>query len=255
MKKLINYCIFALFTLISFYVTEKTAVLLRNQDPLMENIKTYKESYDISPVNATIVDNYIIPGVSGQEIDEVKSLIKMRENNLFNELLIVTNQVMPEISLVDNLDKIIVKGNSKKKMVSIILESDRLINYFKDNKIEVSVLVDNNNFESVKYGELINNDYLNYKDVEKKLNNAKRNNNLCIINNNIEDICRKNNKYLVQVNKMLDNTNYIEVKNNLESGDIILVSDNTSYEYINLLIKYINSKNLKIVFLSKLIAE
>ena len=48
---------------------------------------------------------------------------------------------------------------------------------------------------------------------------------------------------------------YIEVKNNLESGDIILISDNTSYEYINLLIKYINSKNLKIVFLSKLIAE
>ena len=102
---------------------------------------------------------------------------------------------------------------------------------------------------------MINNDYLNYKDVEKKLNNAKRNNNLCIINNNIEDICRKNNKYLVEVNKMLDNTNYIEVKNNLESGDIILVNDNTSYEYINLLIKYINSKNLKIVFLSKLIAE
>ena len=68
LKKLINYGVFALFALISFYVTEKTAVLFRNQDPLMTSIKAYKESNDIEPVDATIIDDYIIPGLAGEEI-------------------------------------------------------------------------------------------------------------------------------------------------------------------------------------------
>ena len=255
LKKLINYGVFALFALISFYVTEKTAVLFRNQDPLMTSIKAYKESNDIEPVDATIIDDYIIPGLAGEVTNEVKSLIKMRENNLFNELLIVTEEVMPDISLADNLDKIIIRGNSKKKMISLVLESDKLLKYFVDNNIEVSLLVDNNNIDSINYGELINNDYVNYKEVEKKLNNLNKNNNLCIVNKNIEEYCRKNDKYLVEINKTFDNTNFIEIKNNLESGDIILVSDSTSYEYLDLLINYINSKNLKVVFLSKLIME
>ena len=241
--------------LISFYTTEKTAIFIRNKDPLLKDIKAASLSYNVLPIDAVIVDNYIIPGLVGKKIDEIKSLINMRENNTYNELFLVMADVYPNISLKDNMDKIIIQGNEKKKMVSFVLMSNKFINYFKDNNILVSVLVDNNSYSTTLYGELINNDYINFKNVEKYLDNKKINTNICVINKNNEQLCRKNSKYLVSISKVLDNSNYIDIKNNLKSGDIILISDNTSIDYIDLLIHYINSKSLKIEKLSTLIME
>ncbi len=255
MKKVIRYFLFAIFVLISFYATEKTAIFIRNQDPLLNEIKEASNLYNVSPIDALIIDNYIIPGLVGKKIDEIKSLINMRENNTFNELFLVMDDVYPDISLQENMDKIIIKGNEKKKMVSIVLNSNKFIDYFKSKNISVSVLVNNESYNTISYGELINNDFINYKEIEKYLDSKKINSNICIVNNNNEDICRKNNKYLVSISKVLDNSNYIDIKNNLESGDIILISDNTSIDYIDLLIHYINSKSLKIEKLSTLIME
>ena len=49
----------------------------------------------------------------------------MEDFNAFNENFLKFNDITPEISLEDNKDKIIIKGNSKKRSVSLILEQDK----------------------------------------------------------------------------------------------------------------------------------
>lgn len=49
----------------------------------------------------------------GSVVDELKSLSKMKEQDVFNNLYLVSQPIKPDISLSDNLDKIIIKGNSK----------------------------------------------------------------------------------------------------------------------------------------------
>ncbi|UKI29085.1 MAG: hypothetical protein L6V78_01690 [Clostridium sp.] len=70
-------------------------------------------------------NNTIIPGLNGKEIDYKKSLVKMEDFNAFNEHFLKFNDITPEISLEDNKDKIIIKGNPKKRSVSLILEQDK----------------------------------------------------------------------------------------------------------------------------------
>ena len=71
-------------------------------------------------------------------------------------------------------------------------------------------------------------------------------------NNSNLKFCRSKKKYLVKPSLSLDNTNIIEVKEKLDSGSIIYLKDIT---YLDCLVEYIKSKDLKIVPLSLLISE
>ena len=105
------------------------------------------------------------------------------------------------------------------------------------------------------YFEQINNDFNNYKDVEKNLNRDKINTNICIVGRSNKDICIKNKKYLVEPSLILNESNLISVKNNVSSGSIVMVKSSVSMDNIIILIKYVKSKGLDIVKLSELISE
>ncbi len=257
MKKYKKYILFSLLVLLSFYTTNKTANLVRNQDPILKEIRNISLEKKEDFVNAVIEDDYIIPGMYGSIIDELKSLAKMKEQDVFNNLYLVSQPIKPDISLSDNLDKIIIKGNSKKQQVSFVIDensSKKIKDYLVKNSIKASLLITKDNFSKDSYFEQINNDFKNYKELDKTLKKNKINTNICVLDNNNSNLkfCKSKKKYLVKPGMFLDNANIIEIKTKLDSGSIIYIKDAT---YLDCLVEYIKSKDLKIVPLSQLISE
>ncbi len=257
MKKYGKYILFSLLVLLSFYTTNKTANLVRNQDPILKEIRNISLEKKEDFVNAVIQDDYIIPGMYGSVVDELKSLSKMKEQDVFNNLYLVSQPIKPDISLSDNLDKIIIKGNSKKQQVSFVIDentSKKIKDYLVKNSIKASLLITKDNFSKDSYFEQINNDFKNYKELDKTLKKNKINTNICVLDNNNSNLkfCKSKKKYLVKPGMFLDNANIIEIKTKLDSGSIIYIKDAT---YLDCLVEYIKSKDLKIVPLSQLISE
>lgn len=257
MKKYGKYILFSLLVLLSFYTTNKTANLVRNQDPILKEIRNISLEKKEDFVNAVIQDDYIIPGMYGSVVDELKSLSKMKEQDVFNNLYLVSQPIKPDISLSDNLDKIIIKGNSKKQQVSFVIDentSKKNKDYLVKNSIKASLLITKDNFSKDSYFEQINNDFKNYKELDKTLKKNKTNTNICVLDNNNSNLkfCKSKKKYLVKPGMFLDNANIIEIKTKLDSGSIIYIKDAT---YLDCLVEYIKSKDLKIVPLSQLISE
>lgn len=257
MKKYIRYFIIALFIMASFYFTEKSALFLRNKDPLMQSIREYSKDHNTNPVNAEITDSYIIPGMYGKRINEIKSLMKMKNSKNFNSIFLATDYIKPDISLEDNKDKVIIQGNSKKQAISFILENDEsnIITYLISENISASILVNNDSINHNKKFEQINNDFNNYDKVEKQLNKDKNNTNICILNRNNKNFCIRHKKYIVEPTYIFNKTNLVTIKNKIKSGDIILIKDNVSIDDLSYLINYIKGKNLSIIKLSELISE
>lgn len=257
LKKYGKYILFSILVLLSFYTTNKTANLVRNQDPILKEIRNISLEKKEDFVNAVIEDDYIIPGMYGSIIDELKSLAKMKEQDIFNNLYLVSQPIKPDISLSDNLDKIIIKGNSKKQQVSFVIDensSKKIKDYLVKNSIKASLLITKDNFSKDSYFEQINNDFKNYKELDKTLKKNKINTNICVLDNNNSNLkfCKSKKKYLVKPGMFLDNANIIEIKTKLDSGSIIYIKDDT---YLDCLVEYIKSKDLKIVPLSQLISE
>lgn len=240
----------------SFYYTEKIALIVLNKNPLMQSINEQKEYYDVGYVNAVIEGDYIIPGINGVEVNVRESFYEMQELNVFNEYYLVYEQVSPEISLEDNKDKIIRQGNFKLKQVSLILSGiSDVSEYLRSNNYKADLLVDIDSYEKGSYFEVINNESDAFDSLENTLNLNKENKNICVINDKNYDICLKKKKYLVEPTLTLNSTNYIDVKNNLDSGSIILIDNSARLSDVKLLLKEIKYKNYDIVYLSEMISE
>jgi len=252
MYKYVKYIIVSILILMSFYITNKTAILVRNEDPILKKIQEVSKEINKDSIDAYINDEYIIPGMYGKLVNELNSLSKMKEDNIFNSLYIYIDDIKPNISLEDNKDKIIKEGNAKKYAVSFIIPNkDSIKKYFIDKGIKASLLVNLDNYNDNIELEVINNDFNNYKTLDKLLTKDNKNTNICLINKDTLDFCKKNKKYLVEYSIYL-NKDIINAKKNIKSGSIIYVDDIT---YLDTLINYIYSKDLKIVYLSELIKE
>ncbi len=240
----------------SFYYTEKIAVIMQNKSPIMQSINQIENNYLESPVNATIEGEGITPGIMGRMINKTKSYVNMKSFGIFNEYYLVFDDVKPEVSLEDHKDKIITKGNKKKNAISFLIEDNPLVkDYFLNQKIQASIFINESNFDKNSFFEQINIDKETYKNTESLLNKNNLNTNICYVNIMEKDFCVKNKKYLVAETMSLNNSNFIEIKKNLESGAIILIKENTSLENVKLLLKEIQFKGLKILTLSDLINE
>ena len=120
MKK--TFQIIGLISLItfSFFITEKTAMVVNNMDDIMINIKTNMNNYNRDSVDATIDENTIIPGISSRQVNIKKSYKNMKINGYYDDKLYVYDYKFPSVSLQDNKEKYIINGNKKKRMVSLI---------------------------------------------------------------------------------------------------------------------------------------
>ena len=261
----------------SFIFTEKTSVILRDNDELMKTIKEKQEEYKIESVNANINGDTITPGINGKQVNNSKSYNNMKRLGEFNENLLIYDLILPEISLTKTYDKYIVGGNPNKNMVSIIFKvNDKIDELLKtiDNEYNYNFLIDGKWLESNEEilkdisstNNIINGSYGgNYLDssynwINSVINRySNQENSYCYQEEKREEylkICALHKSYTIIPSLKVSNNPLIEIKNNLNSGDIIVLDINDkNLSEIPLITKYINSKGYKIVNLDELLSE
>ena len=257
---------------LTFFYTDKVIDVTINQDPIMSKIKEYSNTYNTPPKNALIDSDYLIPGNTGSEINELSSYKEMKKIGYYEPSLFVYNTIYPEISMYNNLNKYIIKGNPYNKSISLIYilnntnTIDGILEITNRYNIKINFFIDssflNNNISIID--KLKDNEIYNYGN-----NGVYTKDNLIITNNIINN--KSNNKALYCLflkkdnsslsncanNKMLSiipkkNINYFNIKSNLENGSILLI-DNT--KELNGIIEYTLSKGYSILPLSSLVKE
>lgn len=230
----------------------------------MKKINSIKDEYKLEEVNGIINEDTIIPGISGKNINAKKSFNNMKEYNTFIEEYLAYDNVVPSIKLDDNKDKYIIKGNNNKKEVSLLfIVTSNNIDKIKDiSKITLFInhdilTIDNinkyKNNEIYTYGNkgiynkniLINDNSL----INNLSNNRSK---YCLTrekNSSVIEICKDNEMYTIIPNII---GNYNDIKDNLTNGSIILLD---SINNLDNIIKYIENKGYKIVYLDKLLEE
>jgi len=270
-----------LFTLIgfSFFYTDKVIEVIQEEDKVMIELQNVKDTYKVEPINASITENTMIPGLNGRKINIDKSYKNMKGNGIFNNRLIAYDTITPEISMKTNKDKFIILGNNNKQMISLvfILNNNKNLekieemlenkgataNYFVDYKYLIN--------HSTKIKELENREFYSYGDngeytpdnllFSSNLISRISNNNaiFCLsdnMDNEILDLCYKNDLYTIVPNIIGGDTPYASVKENLSSGSIILLSmNNDTIKELPTILDYIKGKGYKISGLSKLLTE
>lgn len=243
--------------MLSFYYTERVALYVKSKNPLIIELNEIKETQYVSSINSTIIDNiYIIPGLSGKEINIDKSFANIHKNNTNIEENLIYNNIKPSISIEDNKDKIIIRGNKKKQSISIILENTSNISkYLSENNYKVNLLINEESYNN-KY-ELINNSNqeYTYNNIEEYLNKKNINKNLCYVkeDNKYSSYCK--DKYLFKPSLIISHSNISQTINKITSGDIILLKDTISLTELELILNQISYRNLSIIPLSELINE
>ena len=271
MKKLL----IIILLLFSFFYTNKSISIIRNQDPLMKEIIKNKNKFEIKSVNAIVKENTIIPGKQGKEVDLEKTYTKMKQYGTYNEALTVLKETKPTISIDDNYDKLITSGNKENKNISLIfkVEKDTNINkllsilnyhniqvtffidglYIENNNInnlsnhQIELLSYNNTIDEITFSSALS--YLSYK--------TNKSPKYCLEeNNNIINLCKKIKLHTISPTIIIKKDPYKELKNNLSNSSIILVPiNNQIYESLSTSILYIKSKGYNFLTLSDLLSE
>lgn len=276
MKKIFKYLGVIILIGFSFFYTDKVINVINEKDPIMIKLNAEASKYSLPSSNAIIVDNTIIPGIAGKMVDINKSYKNMREIGLYNPNNIVYKRIEPKISLTNNYDKFIIKGNKEKQAVSLIftinndLNLDRIIDILKENNTIANFFINytylNKNLNELRK-EIINHEVyslgnnLEYSPevlifsnnlIERTFKNKA---NVCLSSNyNPKTIntCAENDNYTINTNVV----NYNLLKSSLESGNLIyLDSDTKSVNELDTIIMFIKSKGLQIIPISKLICE
>lgn len=271
MKKLL----IIILLLFSFFYTNKSISIIRNQDPLMKEIIKNKNKFEIKSVNAIVKENTIIPGKQGKEVDLEKTYTKMKQYGTYNEALTVLKETKPTISIDDNYDKLITSGNKENKNISLIfkVEKDTNINkllsilnyhniqvtffidglYIENNNInnlsnhQIELLSYNNKIDEITFSSALS--YLSYK--------TNKSPKYCLEdNNNIINLCKELKLHTISPTIKIKKDPYKELKNNLSNSSIILVPiNNQIYESLSTSILYIKSKGYNFLTLSDLLSE
>lgn len=270
-----------LFSLIifSFFYTDKVLSVIKNEDEIMIELTSVEDVYKVLPINAHIIGNTIIPGIEGKKINIDKSYNKMKGTGLFNKELLVYDIIEPNISIKNNKNKFIVKGNSNKQMVSLIfiLDDDKYFNTINDianlKEVELNYFVSysfliNN---SIKIKETAGHEFYSYGDNEiytpdsllfsnNLISRIKGNEAIyclsCNMDKDVLNLCSKNELYTIVPTIIGGESPYNSVKEKLCSGSIILLNmNNKTIIELSTIIDYIKGKGFKIRGLSKLLSE
>lgn len=263
----------------SFYYTHLATVVVKNNDPIMKKIINVSKTYTQKPVNATLSNNSIIPGVSGLEVDLDKSYESMKKYGSFNEDLVVLKSVTPLVSVSNIYDKYITRGNDRNNNVALVIIIDdysyveNIVQVLDSKQIKATFFIDKDIIlDSPDLVKLINSsshdvelkssDYNidGIRKASRELSNITNKDmkfcysekeNLTILTN-----CSSRKLYTIVPNIPTSNFPYNDVKTKLENGSIITLKNNThTLRELKYIINYINQKGYKIVTLEKLIKE
>ncbi len=240
----------------SFYLTDYVTNLALESNPLIKSIENESDNYLVSSVNATIDNNTIIPGIKGKKVNVMESFINMKDFKAFNENYLIYDYFSPEISLNDNIDKVIISGNKTIRQISLLIDNNKeIIDYLNKNEIKYSKLLTVD--ETIDYNENINieSDTKLFNDLDTLLNKKDLNKKICIIDYSNIDNCIKKKYYLVKPTITIKNNTISNNIKEIENGSIILIDDNLTLDNLKIILNRINNMDLKIVYLSEIIKE
>ena len=279
MKKTFQIIGLISLTCFSFFVTEKTATVVNNMDEIMVEIKEKMNNYKSDAIDAIIEGNTIIPGISSKKVNIGKSYKNMKDSGYFNDKLFIYDYTKPNISIENNKDKYIIKGNPSKRMVSFVFtlngndNIDDILNILNNYKIKATFFVDYMWYESnnTKIKEMTNLGHLisplmeDYTDsdfewmdmVIKKVN--KQAVNFCYSKEDDKenlDICALKGNYTIRPIVISERTPLVDIKNKLESGSLLSLTNNSELKKeLSSIIIYIKSKGYNIANLDEHILE
>ena len=279
MKKILQIIGIISLTCFSFFVTEKTALVVSELDNIMMEIKENKDKYKSDYVDAYIENDTIIPGIKGRTVNINKSYKSMKTNGYFSDKLFVYDYTKPNISVEDNKDKYIIKGNPQKRMVSLLFvvrgmdDISDILNIVYNYSINVTFFVDYSWYEnnnglvkniinkgntvSIYMDDYIDSDFEWLDMVIKKIN--KQGINFCYIKDDRKEslnACSARGNYTIRPIIISDKTPLVDIKNKLESGSIFSLTINSELKKeLSTIIIYIKSKGYKLASLQEHILE
>ncbi len=278
MKKIFQIIGLISLTCFSFFLTERTALVVSDMDEIMIQIKNEKDKFSTEPIDSIIEDNTIIPGVNGRKVNINKSYKNMKINGFYHENLYVYDYTKPKVSLTDNKDKYIIKGNPSKRVVSLIFkvnmndDIDSILDIINNYNIKSTFFVEELWFENnkEKINEMIRdghnigiltNDYTtsNFELINITLKDMNHKNNYCYQeeeNKTNIDICKIKGNYTIMPTLISSTTPLSDIKDKLESGSLLSLKINSQVKKeLSTIIIYIKSKGYKITNLDENILE
>lgn len=261
----------------SFIYTEKTVNVVKEHDDIMIEIKKNLNKYEKESSNATIIEQTIIPGISGEEVDIDTSYNKMKRYGKYNESLIEVKKKLPEISIKDNYDKFVIGGNPTKNQVSLIFlatkgtDITKIRSILKEKEVKANFFIDFYFYDNETIKQLaienheIGNLSLNYDYTDssfawltskiKKVTNTT----YCYTDSfNIDTLvlCSAAKLYTISPSIITSSRPLYEVKKEVKNGSIIAFHITEALQTeLPTIINYLKSKNLDIVTLSSLLEE
>jgi len=245
MSKLFNIILTIILFIISLNYTNEIIIYFQKKDPLMQEIINKQNDYYIKPFDAVITKNMVIKEVNGRKIDIKKSYQKMKKLGIFNESLLVYEEILPNKSYVNIYDKVIIpRGDNN---ISLILEIDNLDLFnkanmiLKSNNVNASLLVTNSkNVFSVNesnFDSIVATNY--YAGITH-----------CIsFNHFINDECKNNKKYTFLVKENIISNNFLNnTKKAIDNGCSIIIYrfNNNNLTNLNTIIKYLKSNQIDV---------
>ena len=236
-----------------------------------------KEKFETNSVDAKIINNTIMPGIKGKEVDKKVSYTKMKKYGIYNESLTTLKEVAPTVSIKDYYDKYVVQGNDKRKQVSLIFIIDSIdtlnlvTNYLDLEQLSATLFIKDNILDEVK--EKLSN-LNNYEielifDEESQLKISSSSNYLDSItskpnkycytekeNDKLLNLCRKFKMHTIIPTFILNRNPTNVVKQNLRNGSIIAIEITNQIEKeLDYILSYIRSKGYSFVRLDQLLEE
>lgn len=269
MKRIFEYIGLISLVCFSFFVTEKTSLVVKEADTIMIEIKENKDKYKIESVEGIVENNTIIPGVSGVEVNTKKSYRKMKKIGIFDPSLFVYDELKPSVNIKNNLNKYIISGNSSKKMVSLIfLVNDKSIkdllditstvpvnlilnyNWILNNEAELKLLLKSNH--NILFSDL---NKSNYNELKKIIKDASYCYNPTMDDNYLMT-CYDKSLITISPKNSITKQPLLNVKYELEPGKLLVfeINDSLILELPNI-INYIESRGYKIANLKEHLSE
>lgn len=265
----------------SIIYTDKVGLVSKLSDDLLTEINEKSKDYEQKSVLPIIAGDTIIPGKNGKEVDVRKSYEKMRQIGYFNEKLLVYKEKPVKKSLDKNRDKFIISGNKNEKSVTLIFKVnnnyylDNVVSALKENNIKATFFIDSEFLEKnyndvirlITKGHTVGNlsnkgDYMHSDFAWMKtiiMNAGSQQNNYCYCekkDTSILKTCSDQNSYTIIPTAIISNMPFINAKNSLTEGAMILfyINPELDKEIVNI-INYITSKGYKIKSLENLLKE
>jgi len=280
-RKMTQYLgVFAL-VLFSFYYTDRAVDIIKRNDPVMKTILQETENYKVESVSAFILEDTIVPGMNGLEIDVNESYKKMKQVNGYYESMLTLKEVIPKESILYQYDKFVVHGNPYRSNVSLLIKVDNITNLEKVYEIllekeilatffiDGEIIENNLDFMSKLAGDGFELENFGYNDTYQEVSFNWTNNMLFSITNqdpkfcyaeyhnyDILNLCSKNKMHTVIPTTVVKSNPFYTIKENLEEGSIFSLSlTNDTIKELPTIISYIKQKGYNLVTLEEVISE